>query len=182
MIENRKWYAVYTKPKWEKKVSELLAKKKIENYCPLNKVMRQWKDRRKLIMEPLFTSYVFVHLSETELWHVKATDGVINLVYWLSKPAVIRDEEIETIQRFLNDYENIHLEKARVNPSDVVRVIGGPLMHLEGNVLEVMNKTVKVLLPSLGYHMVAEISITNLEKVVGFTSTHTHQHYQLQVS
>ncbi len=141
MPDTRKWYAVYTKPKWEKKVSQLLTKKKIESYCPLNKVVRQWKDRRKLIMEPLFNSYVFVHLTEQEIWSVRQTEGVLNFVYWLSKPAIIQDQEIITIQRFLNDYQNVHLEKARVNPHDTVRVMGGPLMYLEGNVLEVKNKT-----------------------------------------
>ena len=177
MPDTRKWYAVYTKPKWEKKVSQLLTKKKIESYCPLNKVVRQWKDRRKLIMEPLFNSYVFVHLTEQEIWSVRQTEGVLNFVYWLSKPAIIQDQEIITIQRFLNDYQNVHLEKARVNPHDTVRVMGGPLMYLEGNVLEVKNKTVKVLLPSLGYHMVAELSITNVEKVLSFNNELTDMEY-----
>lgn len=179
MIESRKWYAVYTKPKWEKKVSELLSRKKIENYCPLNKVVRQWHDRKKVIMEPLFTSYVFVRLSEGDLWTSKTVDGVLSVVHWLSKPAVIRNEEIETIQRFLNEYENIHLEKAKVNLNDKVRVVCGPLMSLEGNVLEIKNKSVKVLLPSLGYHMVAELNISSVEKVAGLAQTSSLPHYQL---
>ena len=170
---------MYTKPKWEKKVAELLTRKKIENYCPLNKVVRQWHDRKKVIMEPLFTSYVFVKLSEMDLWTSKTVDGVLSVVHWLSKPAVIRNEDIETIQRFLDDYENIHLEKTTVNLNDTVRVIGGPLMSMEGNVLEVRNKSVKVLLPSLGYHMVAEINISNVERVIGLPSNSSHLQYQL---
>jgi hypothetical protein len=51
-----KWYAVYTRPRWEKKVAEILTDKKIENYCPLNKVVRQWSDRKKIVHEPLFTT------------------------------------------------------------------------------------------------------------------------------
>jgi len=42
-----KWHAVYTKPCWEKKVANLLELKKIEHYCPLQKVYRQWSDRKK---------------------------------------------------------------------------------------------------------------------------------------
>ena len=38
MNENKKWYAVYTRPRWEKKVAEILTRRKIENYCPINKV------------------------------------------------------------------------------------------------------------------------------------------------
>ena len=63
--ESLQWYAVYTKPRWEKKVADLLTKKQIENYCPLNRVLRQWSDRKKVILEPLFTSYVFVRISES---------------------------------------------------------------------------------------------------------------------
>ena len=56
------WFAVYTKPRWEKKVSGILDDNGIENYCPLNKVVKQWSDRKKVILEPLFKSYVFVRV------------------------------------------------------------------------------------------------------------------------
>src|SRR4030095_8525252 len=109
--ENLRWYALYTKPRWEKKVAEILMRKNVETYCPLNKVKRQWSDRKKVILEPLFHSYVFVRIPEKLQNHVRQTDGVINIVYWLGKPAVIRDAEIEVIKRFLNDFENVKLEK-----------------------------------------------------------------------
>ena len=165
MIKDKMWYAVYTKPRWEKKVASLLARKQIENYCPLNKVQRQWSDRKKVVLEPLFQSYVFVNISVKQHSIVRETSGVLNFVYWLQKPAVIRDEEIDVIKRFLNEYHHVQLEKATVNLNDKVRIIGGPLMMREGNVLEVKNKTVKVLLPSMGYALVAEIEKINLEKV-----------------
>ncbi|MEJ7768089.1 MAG: UpxY family transcription antiterminator [Chitinophagaceae bacterium] len=163
--ENSKWYAVYTKPRWEKKVADLLTRKQIENYCPLNKVQRQWSDRKKIVMEPLFQSYVFVKTTLATQTAVRETAGVLNFVYWLQKPAVIRQEEIDVIRRFMNEYQSVQLEKSTVNLNDKVRIIGGPLMLREGNVLEVKNKTVKVLLPSLGYTLVAEIEKANLEKV-----------------
>jgi transcription antitermination factor NusG len=165
MIKDKMWYAIYTKPRWEKKVASLLARKNIENYCPLNKVQRQWSDRKKIVMEPLFQSYVFVNVSNLEQTLVRETSGVLNFVYWLQKPAVIREEEIEVIKRFLNEYHHVQVEKSTVNLNDKVRIIGGPLMMREGNVLEVKNKTVKVLLPTMGYTLVAEIEKINLEKV-----------------
>lgn len=159
------WYAVYTKPRWEKKVAELLTRKKIENYCPLNKVVRQWHDRKKMIEEPLFTSYVFVCITAAEQLEVRKTDGVVNFVYWLGKPAVIRPNEIEAIRDFLEDHQNVQLEKTRVNPRDVVRVVRGPLMGQEGNVVEVYNQKAKVLLPSLGYCLVADLSKESLQVI-----------------
>src|SRR5215211_7314686 len=106
----KKWYAVYTRPKWEKKVAESLTRIEIENYCPLNKVMRRWSDRNKIVHEPLFTSYVFVRTTEKEHLQLKQTDGVLNLVHWLGKPAVIKDSEIEIIKKFLQEHMNVRLE------------------------------------------------------------------------
>lgn len=165
MTKESKWYAVYTKPRWEKKVADLLTRKQIENYCPLNKVQRQWSDRKKIVMEPLFQSYVFVRVTSDMSAEVRDTNGVLNFVYWLRKPAVIRDEEIDQIKRLMNEFPSVKVEKAAVNLNDRVRVMGGPLMLREGNVLEVKNKTVKVLLPSLGYMLVAEIEKANIEKM-----------------
>jgi len=159
------WYAVYTKPRWEKKVAGLLTRKNIENYCPLNKVQKQWSDRKKIVMEPLFQSYVFVNVSSIEQLMVRETTGVLNFVYWLQKPAMIREEEIDVIKRFLNEYHNVQIEKSTVNLNDKVRIVGGPLMMREGNVLEIKNKTVKVLLPTMGYTLVAEIEKSNIQKV-----------------
>ena len=71
MNENNKyWYAVYTRPRWEKKVASLLDDKDIVHYCPLNKVTRQWSDRKKVVMEPLFKGYIFVQVTEEKKWEL----------------------------------------------------------------------------------------------------------------
>lgn len=165
METEKKWYAVYTKPRWEKKVSDLLTRRKIDNFCPLNKVVRQWADRKKTVLEPLFTSYVFVNATEAEHLAIKQTDGIITFVYWLGSPAVIRNEEIVAIKNFLEKHTDVKLEKTEVNIADNVRVIDGLLVHREGKVVEVKNKTVKISLPSLGYMMSAEVSRSSVEVI-----------------
>lgn len=157
------WYAIYTKPRWEKKVAELLSERQIENYCPLQKVERRWSDRKKTILEPLFKSYVFVHIHSKEQVLVLQTDGVVSFVTFLGKPALIQDKEIDIIRQFLRDYQNIEVERIDLNVHDQVKIISGPLMEQKGSVLEVSQKTVKVLLPSLGFALVA-IEKSNLEK------------------
>src|SRR5450759_4619611 len=92
------WYAVSTRPRWEKKVAQVLDTKGIENYCPLNKVVKQWSDRKKIILEPIFRGYVFVKVEEQKKWDIKKIDGILNYVYWLGKPAKIKEEEINTIK------------------------------------------------------------------------------------
>jgi transcription antitermination factor NusG len=163
MSEEKKWYAVYTNSRCEKKVADLLIKQGIETYCPLNKVQKQWSDRKKIIYEPLFTSYVFVNIFKAEQTPVRQTHGILNFVYWLNKPAVIRNEEIKSIKLFLNEYNCIKLEKISVNKNDLVRIVSGPFMDMEGKVVNVKNKTVRILLPSLGYCMLAEVESFNVK-------------------
>ncbi|HLK28116.1 MAG TPA: UpxY family transcription antiterminator [Puia sp.] len=162
---SKKWHALHTKPRWEKKVAELLARKGIESYCPVNKVSRQWSDRKKIILEPLFTSYVFVNIDETQLSSARATNGVINFVYWLNKVALIRNEEIETIKRFLNEHDNVQLQKIPVRTNDTVRITNGLLMGQKGQIVSVNSKSVKVILPSLGFMMQAEVETSSIEIV-----------------
>jgi len=168
MEQERKWHAVYTRPKWEKKVSTMLSQKKIQAYCPLTKVVRQWSDRKKTVLEPLFNSYVFVHASTKEYQEIKQADGVINFVYWLGCPAVIKEEEINTIKSFIEEHETVTLEKAEVNLNDRIKITSGPLIDLEGSVLQMNSRAVKVYLPSLGYQMLAEVSRTNIKVINKF--------------
>jgi transcription antitermination factor NusG len=163
MREEKKWHAVYTKSRCEKKVSDLLSRKNIENYCPLHRVQKQWSDRKKIILAPLFNSYVFVKISAEEQLTIRQTDGILNFVYWLNKPAVIRDEEINVIKQYLNEYAHCRLEKVSININDTVRIEAGPFMEQEGTVVSFKNKHVKILLPSLGYLMHVEIETANVK-------------------
>jgi len=157
-----KWLAVYTKPRWEKKVNQLLTEKGVESYCPLNKVRRKWSDRVKVVEEPLFKSYVFVKVSDDDKTNVRMTNGVINFVYWQRKPAVIKDREINVIKRFLNEYENVELRPMELKVNQRVIITTGPLMDHEGQVLDLRHKVVKVAIDSLGYSLVAYIERTKL--------------------
>jgi len=163
MNTDLRWYALYTKPRWEKKVADLLGNKQIEHYCPLQKIERNWSDRKKIVLEPLFKSYVLVRLAPKAHLPVLQTDGVLNFVTFQGKPAIIRDEEIETVKQFLKDYDHVTVEKIDLNVNDEVTILGGPLMQQKGQVQEVKNKMVKVLLPSLGFALVA-IDKSNLTK------------------
>ena len=172
MKATKQWYAIYTRPRWEKKVAERLTQNDIEAYCPLNKVWRQWADRKKIIYEPLFTSYVFVRIADIERVQVKDINGIINFVYWIGKPAVIREEEIDAIKHMIHQFENVKLEKVNVNVKDKVKITNGAFVFREGNIIEVQSKSVKVYLPSLGYQMIVEIEKSNIEVIKEFERKH----------
>jgi transcription antitermination factor NusG len=161
----QRWYAVYTKPRWEKKVAEMLTSQQVQNYCPLNQVVRQWSDRKKTVYEPLFTSYVFVYTQEKLLGQLRKVDGILNLVCWLGKPAVIKDEEIEVIRHFLNEHKSVVLEKASIRLYDTIKITKGTFIDQTGTIVAVQNNTIKVALPSLGYFMYAVVEKSSVERV-----------------
>lgn len=163
---SRKWLAVYTRPRWEKKVNQLLTEKGLESYCPLNKVRRKWSDRVKVVEEPLFKSYVFVKVTDSDRTAVRMTNGAINFVYWDGKPAVIKEKEITAIKRFLDEYENVEARPNQLKVNQRVRITNGSLMDQEGKVLDVRHKTARVAIDSLGYILVAYIERTKLTSVL----------------
>lgn len=159
---SRKWLAVYTRPRWEKKVNQLLKEKGVESYCPLNKVRRKWSDRVKIVEEPLFKSYVFVKVNDDDRAAVRMTAGAINFVYWQGKPAVIKEKEIAAIKKFLDEYENVEAKPMDLKVNQRVRITTGTLMDQEGKVLDLHRKIAKVAIDSLGYILVAYIDRTKL--------------------
>ena len=165
MIENKKWYVVYTRPRWEKKVASLLQDKGIEYYCPLNKVQKQWSDRKKFVMEPLFKGYVFVSINETHKWDIKLVDGILNFVYWLGKPAVVKQSDIETIQKFLQEFEDVTVVNTRLDIEDKVIVRQGILMNYKGIVLDIVGNKARVNIESMGLQLSAVFDVKNLEKI-----------------
>jgi transcription antitermination factor NusG len=162
---NKKWFALYTKPRWEKKVNSLLNDKGVECYCPLNRVKRKWTDRIKTIEEPLFKSYVFVKVDDTERTKVRLTNGVINFVYWNGKPAIVKEKEIQTIKRFLDEHEAVQVRPMELMPNQVVLITSGAFMDQQAVVLDANKKEVKVAILSLGQELIATIDKTKLVRI-----------------
>jgi transcription antitermination factor NusG len=165
--EQNAWYAVYTKPRWEKKVAERLLEKGIEHYCPLNKVTRQWSDRKKVVLEPVFKGYVFVKPRQVKKWEIKKIPGILNFVHWLGEPAPIREEEINVIRKFLNEFSDVHVEKKGFIVNNTVRITQGVLMNYEGIVIEVFGNRAVVKIDTLDIQLSAHFDKKNLELVGG---------------
>ena len=166
MSTDNKWYALYTKPRWEKKVHRALQLKGVESYCPLNKVRKKWSDRIKVIEEPLFKSYLFVRLDEADKTEVRYVDGVLNFVYWNGKPAVVKDEEIVEIKKFMSEYEDVQVKRIDVKPADKVVINQGVMMGSSGMVSRVLsNNIVEVIIDSLGLALTAKFDKQKLDKV-----------------
>lgn len=166
------WFVVYTRSRCEKKVATALTKKNVVNYCPLNMKMRQWSDRKKIVSEPLFPSYVFIFIEEDKLFTIKnMSDHIVNPVFWLGKPARIKDEEIEAIRYFLHEYSSVRIVKQPVKINDKVKIIRGPFLNHEATVSGFKNNLISLQLPSLGYMILSEINTSDVEIIPQWQTT-----------
>ncbi len=160
------WYALYTKPRNEKKLSLRLQEKGIEVYCPLQESIRQWSDRKKKISEPVFVSYVFVHMQNyaKERIAVLETPGAVNFLHWLSKPAIVKDDEIEAIKDFLSNYKNVKFSND-LKIGDEVYINEGPLKEQEGRLIRLSGRKAVLYLKSLGVNLIAEVPVLSLSRL-----------------
>ncbi|HSV10422.1 MAG TPA: transcription termination/antitermination NusG family protein [Hanamia sp.] len=157
----KNWYAVYTKPHCERKVSLLLSKKKIENFCPLNYKVTRSLFRKTISFEPVFNAYVFVKCMDTEITTLsKQVNGILSILYWKGKPATINEEEINAIREFTSKQHDIRLEKLNTK---IEKLENQNISYLlDGQIVMVKNTPLKVDLPSLGFTMVANVKETGI--------------------
>lgn len=161
------WYVVFTRPNWEKKVVGSLSRKGMECYCPYKVAVGVSGNRKKAEKEPLFSSYVFVRINSLQLVDIKKVEGVINLMYWMDKPAVVKDIEVEMMRRFLNEHDNdnVHVEKTLVNINDIVK-IRIDASTVDGSSIGIKSTINTLTLPSIGYSLVAEVPAQNIELII----------------
>jgi transcriptional antiterminator RfaH len=143
------WFVIYTKSRNEKKVAELLQKNGVETFCPLVKLKKNWSDRKKIVETPLFNSYVFVNVSEKDRNVVFNVPGVIRYVFWLKKPAVARDSEIESLKAMLSEtMDSFSIENYQIG--DTIKISEGVFKGVEGVIEKQTNTKLHLILENVG--------------------------------
>jgi transcription antitermination factor NusG len=143
------WFAIYTRPKNEKKVAEQLFKLGIDVYCPMVTQMKQWSDRKKKVESPLISSYVFVNLDEKDRNTVFEVHGIVRYLYWLGKPAIVHDHEIALLKDSLKGILS-SVEVQGLQPGDSLIISKGPFQGKEGVVSQVEKNKIRLILKELG--------------------------------
>lgn len=126
------WYAVYTRPRHEKKVFRQFQQECIEAYLPLRTTIRKWSDRKKKISEPFFSCYLFVNITQKDYHKVLNVPGVVRYVAFEGKAVTIPDMQISLIKNLLQeDYETVEYNE-RISAGTKVRIVAGPLAGIDG--------------------------------------------------
>ena len=164
--KEKKWYAVYTKSRHEKKVAGLLMEKGIEHYLPLQKTLKQWSDRKKMVEEPLIRSYIFVNITMQEYYPVLETQGIVKFIHFEGKLVPIPEWQLQNIKILLDSettfYKTIHNYQA----GDMVEINQGSLIGLKGAIVQVKGtKKLLIHLDVLEQNFLVNIHPASVEPV-----------------
>ena len=61
---NKRWLVFYTRPRTEKKAEQRLLDRGYNVLVPKAEEVRQWSDRKKKVIIPLFRGYLFAQVNE----------------------------------------------------------------------------------------------------------------------
>lgn len=130
----KRWFAVYTTSRHEKRVAQHFQQRQIEHFLPLYRAQHRWKDGTRATVDlPLFPGYVFVRIFPHKRVGVLEVPGVVSVIGTGSRPAPLPDLEVDTLRA--------GLDPTRVEPHPLltvgqrVRIKVGALAGLEGMVV-----------------------------------------------
>ena len=156
-----RWRVFYTQARAEKKSYERLERAGIESFLPTYASFSTWSDRKKRIIQPLFSNYIFAYVNERDRLRVLQTQGIAYCVKLGARFAELSEKEIQQIKITQQDQENIVQWAYSIpRPGETVSVTQGPMKGLKGEVLrhkgasyvvirlESIRQAVRVLVPS----------------------------------
>jgi len=133
------WYLIYTKPRHERRVADQLQEKQINVFFPTMTKVRQWSDRKKVMQEPMFPSYVFVFLRDLKMhYNSLGAFGFLKYVKFGKDVAMVPEKVIDNLKMLASNEQEVELEVTEnyIHAGQKVIVQKGPLTGLEGEVLK----------------------------------------------
>lgn len=161
-----RWFAVYTNPRAEKLVHERLQVVGIESFLPLQKTYRKWSDRKKMVLKPLLSSYVFVNVTPKQFPKVFMTNGIVKFVSFEGQPVAIPQKQIDNLKLLVNSDAEIEVTTEQFAKGDQVEVMNGSLVGLTGELIKVGGKNrVIIRIDKLEQNILLTIPVTFLRKI-----------------
>lgn len=144
------WYVGIVNNNTEKSTSEKLLRMGVEAYVPIQREEKVWKNgRRAIIDRVVIPSIVFVHCSDARRKEILNWSIVNRFMVnkaggksgALSKPlAIIPDVQMENLKFMVGRSESpVVISEKPFRKGDIVKVIKGNLMGLEGEVMDLSN-------------------------------------------
>ncbi len=160
------WFAVYTKARAEKRVHDRLTDAEIESYLPLQKTLRQWSDRKKMVERPLISSYVFVKITPKEYMTVRKIEGVVKFIMIEGRPVPIPEPQIDNLRILCGSDAEVEISNQVYETGDQVEVIIGSLIGLRGELIRVGRRhkvVIRIIQP--GMNLTVDIKTNAIRKL-----------------
>ncbi|HCI54871.1 MAG TPA: UpxY family transcription antiterminator [Bacteroidales bacterium] len=162
---SKKWYAVYTKSRAEKQVYKRLSETGIETFLPLQKTLRYWSDRKKIVEKPLLSSYIFVKTTPKFFPAVYKSPGVVKIVTFEGKPVSIPQYQIDNLRLLVNSDADVEVTTENFEKGDIVEVVTGALCGLKGELIKIgSKKRVIVRIDRIEQNIIVDIPAAFLKK------------------
>ena len=159
-----KWYPLYTKSRFEKQAYAQLIKLGYDAFLPLQKTIRHWSDRKKIVEVPLISSYIFVRIPRNKLYDVVNVYGISRYLSFNGQPATVRDEEIELLKLALENKNEIEVKDGLLNFGTEVKFTTGVFSGYSGKVIKQSSKNKLVVeLESMGKTMLITVDKCKLK-------------------
>jgi len=125
------WFALYTKPRHEFKAELQLKNISIDNYLPTYIVTKQWSDRKKKIIEPLFRCYIFIYASEKERLISLSQSAIVRCISFLGKPSIVPEWQINNLKLILSESPEV-LVSNKIEIGTSIKITDGPFKDVIG--------------------------------------------------
>lgn len=137
----------------------------IESYLPLVKKVKQWSDRKKNVLEPLFTGYLFVKLLPSELDKPRYINGVINYLSFEKRKAIVTDAEIDNLKYLVDNGYSLNSEVDKIKVGTKVKLLLSSFKNEVAFVNEINNDFAVIFFESLNQYIKVKAPIKALEIV-----------------
>ncbi len=166
-LPEQHWYVACVRSCQEKKVSESLFRLGFQHYLPIRREVHRWSDRRKVVDCLVVPRYIFIHCADSDRASILAADQRISrFLFADGKASVVRDSEMEAFMRMVESGGGrLSVSAGPLAPGDRVRVMSGPLIGLECELVSVgSGRCLAVRLGALGTATM-DLDIETVEKV-----------------
>jgi len=164
----KEWYCIRSKVKQERVAhSRLSSELEVECYLPMVTKLLRGKNAGKKVREPLFPGYFFVRVDlNTELRKVSYAQGVSGFVKLGDRFPVVKQEVIESIIRFCEEFEEERELTSAIKRGDRVELVGQLFEGSMGNVVELLpaKNRIRILVEFLNDSVEVEIGATEVVK------------------
>jgi transcription antitermination factor NusG len=156
------WFVLQVLTNHEKRVSQQLAVRSIENYLPTYQERSKWSDRTVTIERPLFPGYLFARFEAGSRLDAIGVNGVLRLVGGRDSDRVDA-QEIERIQAAITAGYSLR-PGCRMVSGMQVRLRTGVFEGINGVVTELnKNCSVTILLRNANHAFTVRTSIDDLD-------------------